>query len=156
MHRWLIYATPNHERFIPYYKLHVYHAEVISVQSIDEAFADIDDKAREDSVTYIIAPVVLYRNFTQRVIELFRNDWAHAYDFTETIGVDAFRDGRRSRKVKASIPWVVEWFDERWKGAGYVPKGEQLGKLCAAMSEYRVFPLTAWKKTSDCEHDGYP
>ncbi len=157
MHRWIVYVTREHERIIPYYKLHVYHAEVLQITDVSEVFAHIGEQTKDDAVTYVIAPVLLYRNFTQRVIELFRNDYAHAYDLTATIGVDAFRDGRRSRRgIKAETPWISEWLGERWRGAGHIPRGETLTMLTTLRAEYRTVPLTAWNRTPECEQDGYP
>jgi hypothetical protein len=156
MHRWIVFIPPSCERYTSYYKLHIYHAEFVNVKSIEEALNKIDEESQEDAITYVIAPAVLYRNFTQRVIELFREDYSHAYDLTATIGIDAFRDGRRTRKVKTSIPWIVEWTAERWRGAGHIPQGVSLKTLSTLETEYRVFPLTSWDKTSDCELDGYP
>ena len=156
MHRWIVYVPAWNDRAIPYYKLHIYHAEVMIARSFNEIQESISFEAREHAVTYVIAPIVLYRNFTQRVTELFREDYAHAYDLTATIGVDAFRDGRRPRKVKPATPWVVEWLSERWRGAGHIPRGGSMQALASLESGYRVTPLTSWERTSDCELDGYP
>lgn len=156
MHRWIVYVTPSHEQYVRYYKLHIYHAELVRVQSIEEAFKNIEEESQEHAITYVIAPAVLYRNFTQRVIELFREDHVHPYDLTATIGIDSFRDGRRLRKAKTSTPWIVEWLSERWRGAGHIPRDGAFNGLSTLETGYRVNPLTAWEKTSDCELDGYP
>lgn len=163
MHRWMVYIPNGHDHRIPYYKLHIYHAEVLRVQSFDEVIEHLDREAREDAITYVIAPVFLYRNFTQRVVEQFRANYAHAYDLTATIGIDAFRDGRkreariRSRRSQQSHDiWVTEWLAERWRGAGHIPRGERLQALMTLEAEHRIVPLTAWERGPDCELDGYP
>jgi hypothetical protein len=168
MHRWMVYIPNGQDHRVPYYKLHIYHAEVMRVQSFEEVIEHLGSEAREDAITYVIAPAVLYRNFTQRVVEQFRADHAHAYDFTATIGIDAFRDGRkreariRSRAARAASSqqshdtWVTEWLAERWRGAGHIPRGERLQALMTLEAVHRIVPLTAWSREPDCELDGYP